>query len=259
MITKDRKMILTLLMTLSGAFALGGCADTMDRLEKVGKEPEMSRIENPIMKKEYHPVSMPMPTPGIEKPGVNSLWQPGRTTFFEDQRAGNVGDILTVLIAIDDEAELENQTERSRNSGESAGIGNLLGYQDRLESLLPGKNQIEEEDLDSLVDISSDSVHSGQGSTEREEEITLRMAAVVTQVLPNGNLVLQGTQEVRVNYEKRILQISGVVRPEDISIQNTINHDQIAEARIVYGGEGQLNDVQQPRYGQQIYDILYPF
>lgn len=238
---------------------LGGCGNTLDRLERVGKEPEMAKIENPILKKEYQPVSMPMPIPSAERPGMNSLWQPNRTTFFEDQRAGNVGDILTVLIAIDDEAEMENETERSRAAGENAGIPFFLGYQDNIDSLLPGDSDIPASALDNIVNLSSDSTHSGNGSIEREEEIDLRMAAVVTQVLPNGNLVISGTQEVRVNYEKRVLQVSGIIRPEDISIGNTINHDQIAEARIVYGGEGQLTDVQQARYGQQIYDILFPF
>lgn len=238
---------------------LGGCSNAIDRLNKVGKKPELRQVENPILRQGYQPVSMPMPTPGMERPASNSLWQPHRTTFFEDQRAGTVGDILTVLIAIDDAAALENETERSRTSGENAGIPNLLGYQDRIESLLPGKNSIEEEDLGNLVGVSADSQHTGEGSVEREEEIDLRMAVVVTQVLPNGNLVINGTQEVRVNFEKRILEVTGVIRPEDISINNTINHDQIAEARITYGGEGQISDVQQPRYGQQVYDILFPF
>ena len=235
---------------------LTACGAT-ERLKNVGKAPETTRIENPILKQGYQPVSMPMPTPGIERPGVNSLWQPNRTTFFEDQRAGTVGDILTVLIAIDDEAELENESARTRTAGESAGLPSLLGYEDYLNNL-PGNNGIEDEELDSVVDVTTDSEHTGNGSIEREEEIDLRMAAVVTQVLPNGNMVITGSQEVRVNFEKRVLQVSGVIRPEDISIANTINHDQIAEARITYGGEGQITDVQQPRYGQQVYDILFP-
>lgn len=250
---------LNVICALILGFSLSGCADTAERLSKVGKEPVLRKVENPILRQGYQPVSMPMPTPGMERPAANSLWQPHRSTFFEDQRAGNVGDILTVLIAIDDEAALENESERTRTSGESAGIPGLLGYEDRIESLLPFKNSIPEEELDELVSLNADSEHTGEGSIEREEEIDLRMAAVVTQVLPNGNLVISGTQEVRVNFEKRILEISGVIRPEDISINNTINHDQIAEARIAYGGEGHITDVQQPRYGQQVYDILFPF
>lgn len=92
-----------------------------------------------------------------------------------------------------------------------------------------------------------------------KKKITVKLAAIVTQILPNGNFAIEGSQEVRVNYEKRILKVAGVIRPQDVSISNTINYEQIAEARIAYGGEGQITDVQQPRYGQQVYDILFPF
>lgn len=251
--------ILSVSLAISLATGIGACSNTIDRLERVGQAPEVGEIKNPIAQPEYQPVSLPMPTPSIERPGVNSLWQPSRTTFFEDQRAGTVGDILTVLIEIDDEAELENESERTRSATENAGVPGLLGFEDNLDALLPGDSEIDDTRLDNVVDVTTDSTHSGEGSIEREEEIDLRMAAIVTQVLPNGNLVIFGTQEVRVNYEKRFLQVSGVIRPEDISTTNTISHDQIAEARIIYGGEGQISDVQQPRYGQQIYDILFPF
>lgn len=256
-----RRLLNTTVLIGTGLFmmtGLSGCG-TIEKLEQVGKEPEMTAIENPILKQEYTPVSLPMPTPGIERPGVNSLWQPNRSTFFEDQRAGNVGDILTVLIQIDDQAELENETERTRSASEAAGIPGFLGFEDNIDALLPGDSEIDDTRLDELVDVTTDSSHSGEGTIEREEEIDLRMAAIVTQVLPNGNLVIYGTQEVRVNFEKRVLQVTGIIRSEDISINNTINHDQIAEARIIYGGNGQITDVQQPRYGQQVYDILFPF
>ena len=110
-----------------------------------------------------------------------------------------------------------------------------------------------------LVGFNNTSNHRGEGSTEREEEVNVRLAALVTQILPNGNMVIQGRQEVLVNFEKRVLQVNGVIRPEDIGIGNTISYDQIAEARIVYGGQGQITDVQQPRYGQQLYDVVFPF
>ena len=258
MLKHTRQTLLKTTLLGSLAFGLAGCG-AAERLEQVGKKPAMRQIENPMHRANYQPVSMPMPTPGIERPALNSLWQPNRSTFFEDQRASRVGDILTVLIAIDDEAELENGSERSRSSNENTGIPGLLGYEDDIDTLLPGDSAIDDTTLDNLVDIESDSQYTGQGAIEREEEIDLRMAAIVSQVLPNGNLVIHGSQEVRVNYEKRILEVSGVIRPEDISIGNTINHDQIAEARIVYGGEGQITDYQQPRYGQQVYDIIFPF
>lgn len=233
--------------------SLSACG-SMDRLSNVGNPPEMAPIENPQLKTGYKPVSMPMPAPVVEKKQPNSLWASNRTTFFKDQRANNIGDILTVMIDIADEAELENETERTRNNTENADLPALGGYEASLGRILP-----EAIDPTNITDLGSSSTSTGTGEIEREEEITVRMAAVITQILPNGNLVIHGSQEVRVNFEKRILQVDGVIRPEDVSTNNTINHDQIAEARIVYGGEGHITDVQQPRYGQQVYDILFPF
>jgi flagellar L-ring protein precursor FlgH len=195
-----------------------------------------------------------MPTPEVSVKQPNSLWASNRKNFFDDQRADQVGDILTVVIEIADEAELENESERSRTSSEDARLDSLLGYEASLDRLLP-----EAIDNSSLVAGGADSVFEGSGSIEREEEIDLQLAALITQVLPNGNFVIHGRQEVRVNYEKRIIMIDGVIRPEDVSVNNTINANQIAEARITYGGEGQITDVQQPRYGQQLYDIVFPF
>lgn len=242
----------------TGLALLLGCSlsacSAVDRLANVGNPPPMTAIENPQLKTGYTPVSMPMPAPVIEEKQPNSLWASNRKNFFKDQRASNIGDILTVIINIQDEAELENETARSRNANEGAELPGFLGYEQALDRILP-----QAVDPDNLIEFGNESNHSGSGTIEREEEILMEMAAVVTQILPNGNLVIHGSQEVRVNYEKRILLVDGVIRPQDISTNNTINHDQIAEARIVYGGEGQITDVQQPRYGQQVYDILFPF
>jgi len=150
--------------------------------------------------------------------------------------------------------ECENESSRSRNSSENAGLANFLGLEASLDAVLP-----EAVDNSALVGADSTSNSTGTGSIEREEEITVRLAGLVTQILPNGNMVIYGRQEVVVNFEKRILQIDGVIRPEDITTANTISYDQIAEARILYGGEGQITDVQQPRYGQQLYDVIFPF
>ncbi|MBI1300134.1 MAG: flagellar basal body L-ring protein FlgH [Alphaproteobacteria bacterium] len=240
-------------LSLAACTILSACS-SLDRLEKVGKAPEMASISNPVTQPNYQPVSLPMPSPHKEAQQKNSLWQSDRVTFFEDQRANNVGDIITVTIEIEDEATIENETERSRSGNESAGFDNLLGLEASLNRLLP-----EAVDPSNLTNLDSDSTHTGSGSIEREDEISLRMAALITQILPNGNLVIHGKQEVLVNYEKRILQVDGVIRPEDVSVNNTIAYDQIAEARIIYGGEGQITDMQQPRYGQQIYDVLFPF
>lgn len=243
----------TLTATVLLACSLGGCGMS-DRLAGVGKAPDLSPISNPQTQPNYQPVSMPMPAPEVAYRQPNSLWQSNRKSFFKDQRAGSIGDILTVIIDIDDQADLENKSSRSRSASENAGLDNLLGYEASLGQVLP-----ETVSNTDLVGAESDSSHAGDGKIERDEKIELKLAAVVTQVLPNGNLVINGKQEVRVNFEKRILNMAGIIRPEDISVDNSISYEKIAEARINYGGEGQITDVQQPRYGQQVYDIIFPF
>lgn len=240
-------------LMLATSTMLTACG-SLDRLANVGQPPAMSKIENPQLVEGYQPVSMPMPAPKLVSKQPNSLWQSNSKTFFKDQRATQVGDILTVLVDIKDEADMENKTERTRNSSENVGLPNLLGYEQALNAVLP--NAVDNENL---VGLNSDTNTSGDGKIEREESVKLRLAAVVNQILPNGNMVITGNQEVRVNFEKRMLQVTGIIRPQDITIDNTVTYDQIAEARIVYGGEGQLSDIQQPRYGQQVYDILMPF
>lgn len=236
------------------ATLLGGCGDTLARLSEVGREPAMTTIQNPTQSPAYRPVTMPMPQTVSAKPHANSLWRPGARAFFKDQRASRVGDILTVQISIKDEARIKNETSRSRTNGADASVGAFLGYETSLSRVLP-----EAINPGSLIDFDSRSTHAGAGSVNRDETIKLDVAAVVTQRLPNGNLVVHGRQEVRVNFEVRQLQIAGVIRPEDITATNTVSHEKIAEARISYGGKGQITDVQQPGYGQQIYDIIWPF
>lgn len=230
-----------------------GCS-SFDRIKNIGQAPEMSPTENPAAIYGGREVTLPMPA-AYEKPtNANSLWRPGSRAFFKDQRARRMGDIVTIVIDIDDRARLDNTTERRRANGETAAIPAFGGLEQSLVDLLPdGANAAQ------LVDLSSDSTTRGEGSVDRREDVELTIAAIVTQVLPNGNLVVAGKQEVRVNYEVRELTVTGIIRPEDISNANRINHTQIAEARISYGGRGQLTDVQQARYGQQLYDILFPF
>lgn len=235
------------------ALALSGC-NALDRLSRVGEEPELKPIENPIHESGYKPVTMPMPRPEPAMYQPNSLWRTGAKAFFKDQRAANIGDVLTVNIAISDQAKLANTTERKRATTESDSASALLGYEQSLGRVLP-----EAVDPTNLVSIDGATTNRGEGTVDRKETIELKIAAVVTQVLPNGNLVIQGRQEIRVNFEVRELYINGVVRPQDISSSNTIGYDKIAEARVAYGGRGILSDVQQPRYGTQILDIIYPF
>ncbi|MEM7618996.1 MAG: flagellar basal body L-ring protein FlgH [Pseudomonadota bacterium] len=230
-----------------------GCAN-FDRLASIGDTPKLTAIKNPVTKPGYKPVSLPMPP--LEKPqySANSLWRNGARAFFKDQRAAKVGDILTVLIEIDDSAEIENGTSRNRTGTDQLGVTGLLGLESTLAKALPGGVNLSE-----LVNVNSTTNTQGEGSVDREESLTTKMAAVVTQRLPNGNLVIEGRQEIRVNFEVREVIVAGIIRPEDISSENTIPISQIAEARVAYGGRGQITDVQQPRYGQQALDVLLPF
>jgi flagellar L-ring protein precursor FlgH len=188
------------------------------------------------------------------QPTANSLWRTGARTFFNDQRAGKVGDILTVLINIDDSAKTTNATSSSRTSGVTAGVPHLLGLESSLGKILPGGF-----DPANALSTNSKTTNDGAGAVNRAEKISLTVAAVVSAVLPNGNLVIQGTQEVRTNTEIRQLTVAGIVRPEDISAGNTIQHTQIAEARINYGGRGDISRVQKTPSGQSLIERFSPF
>jgi len=231
------------------AFA-GGCS-AIDRLKNLGEQPNLSAIDNPTSKAGYKPVDMPMAQPETALYNPNSLWHNGARAFFKDQRAHQVGDILTVTVNITDKAIMANETQRQRTVTEDSGITNFFGSKTLpiINQTLPGR----------LLTADATSNHDGQGTINRQEALQTNVAAVVTQVLPNGNLVVEGKQEIRVNFEMRELVVGGIVRPEDIQSDNTIDSSKIAEARIAYGGRGQITDVQQPRYGQQLFDILLPF
>jgi flagellar L-ring protein FlgH len=227
----------------------GGCS-SIDRLSQIGEQPKLSEIENPTTKPGYKPVQMPMPKPEAVSYNANSLWRNGSRSFFKDQRAHQIGDLLTVTVNITDQANFANETQRSRKVTEDSGITAFLGS-----NLLTGTNILPGRLLTADANSSAD----GKGSIQRQETLQTNIAAVVTQLLPNGNLVVEGKQEVRVNFEKRELIVAGIVRPEDIQSDNTIDSSKIAQARIAYGGHGQITDVQQPRYGSQVMDVLLPF
>lgn len=224
------------------------------RLSEVGDGPEITEIVNPTAQPDYRPVSMPMPAPQRVEDNPNSLWRPGARAFFKDHRAKEVGDILTVTLAIDDGATLNNETERDRADAEDQNVTNLLGLENEYSNFL-----FQGAVPTSL--FSFDTTHGtlGDGRLERTEVINLQFAAVVTQILPNGALVVMGRQEIRVNSELRELMVTGIVRPSDIASDNTIDHTKIAEMRVAYGGRGALSDLQQPRWGTQVWDILFPF
>lgn len=245
--------ILTNATCIAAVMMLSACG-LSDRLDHVGKPPELAQIENPYEQQGYRPVTMPMPPVVAQNNEMNSLWQSGRSTFFKDQRANKVGDILTIMIDIRDVANMKNKTERTRNSADNVGVPNALGLEKTIGKIMPDAF-----DPASALSANSASTSTGDGKIERQEQINLKLAATVVQVLPNGNFVIQGRQQVRVNAELRDLALQGVIRPEDILNNNSISYEKIAEARIVYGGKGSLADIQTPRYGQQFFDAVMPF
>jgi flagellar L-ring protein precursor FlgH len=244
------RVILTVALLTTAALA-SGCS-AVDRLSAIGEKPSLTAIENPTAQAGYKPVQMPMPKPEAASYNANSLWRNGSRAFFKDQRAHQVGDILTVTVNFTDKANIANETQRSRTNKEDSGISDFAGSKllsGSAAKVLPGR----------LLTADSTASSDGKGSVQRQENLQTSVAAVVTQLLPNGNLVVEGRQEIRVNFEVRELIVAGIVRPEDIQSDNTIDSSKIAQARIAYGGRGQLTDVQQPRYGQQVLDVLLPF
>ena len=243
-----RAMITTVLAV---AAATAGCG----RLEQVGKAPPLTKVNGNT---EHFAMTAGPAYPERTDPRVASdrasLWRGGRSSLLGDRRAAQRGDIMTVVISIDERAELANSSARSRSGGESLSVPNLFGIPQRVDEALPDGAS-----LGNAVDLDSTSTFSGDGTIRRRERLTLRVAATVVEVMPNGALRIQGTQEVRVNNEVRELLVTGFVRSEDVTRQNEITYDKIASARISYGGRGQITDVQQPRIGQQIADIVLPF
>ena len=193
-----------------------------------------------------------MPMPPLQPPPteVGSLWRPGSRAFFKDQRASQVGDLLTVKVEIADNASLTNNTTAVGSVSEDFGIPSLFGFKGKALSHVTGSD---------ALNTSSASANAATGNIRRVEAVALTLAGTITQVLPNGNFVVVARQEVRINGELRQLMVTGVVRPQDITEDNTVTHDRIAEARISYGGRGQLTKLQTPRYGQQILESVLPF
>ena len=225
----------------------------------MNKPPEMSApglVRNPLPPPAAPRIEMTAPPTAYNEPEITSgsLWRSGPESLFGDRRARSTGDIVTVMIEIDEEAEIRNRTDRSKSAADDVSVSALFGVPTLASRVLPGGAN-----LDPGIETSSNATSSGDGLIQREERITLRIAATVTEVLPNGHLVITGSQEIRVNYELRELQIAGIIRREDISRDNIVTSDKVAEARISYGGRGQITDLQKARYGQQIIDKISPF
>jgi flagellar L-ring protein FlgH len=246
------RIALTASAALAASMALSACSTAVEAV----RGPELAPIGYPAA---LVPTSQVyLPTPEQQRldraASANSLWRTGSRTFFGDQRARNIGDILTVNINIDDRAETQNSTNRSRSNDISGGVSNLFGLEGSLGRAFPGGF-----DPSNMIGIEGESNATGSGSVSRAERVDLTIAAVVTGVMANGNLVIQGRQEVRTNREVRELTVAGIVRPEDISSANTIAHTQIAEARISYGGRGDISRVQATPAAQSLVERFSPF
>jgi len=239
-----------LLVGCSGPSPFGRDPQISDMVLNSGTMPETARVQVPMPPAERQRVQ--------QRAEAASLWDARSGGFFADQRASRVGDILTVIIEINDEAQLRNASDRQRQGGSQIGFPKLFGYGSQIHRLLPG---VLASDLPSgdIVDISSVTTAGGTGSIKRGETINLKVAALVIQRLPNGNLVIAGRQEVKVNQELRELRVAGIIRPQDIQTNNTIPYEKIAEARIAYGGRGQLSRTQDRGYGEDVMDIILPY
>lgn len=244
-------------VALLAFFLLGGC----ESLRHITKPPSFSPVESgaAMTAGGWNSKYAARPDAANDQradssPTAASLWRSGPESLFGDRRARKIGDIVTVLVEINDEAEMRNRTGRSRSGSDSVEVPALLGVGSLAQRVLPGGAG-----LNPAIDASSSATSTGEGTIKREEKITLRVAATIVGLLPNGHLVVSGDQEVRVNYELRELHVSGVIRTEDISRSNVITYDKIADAKISYGGRGQISDMQRARYGQQIIDIISPF
>ncbi len=240
-------------LTLLALVPLAACSEVTEAV----RGPSMTPIGYPAMlvpQNQEIGVMAQSHDPVNQHASSNSLWRTGARAFFNDQRASRVGDILTVQITIDDSAKTQNGTNTSRTTANKSGIPHFFGLESTLGKILPSAYN-----PTSMIETNSSTTNAGSGAVNRAEKISLTVAAVVTQVLPNGNLVIQGTQEVKTNNDLRQLTVAGIVRPEDISSSNTINHTQIAEARISYGGRGDISAVQRTPVGTGLLRRVTPF
>jgi flagellar L-ring protein FlgH len=246
-----RVVLLRCALLSTVALASASCS-TLEQLQHLGETPKLSPVSNPTTEPGYKPVQMPMPTPQPAVYNPNSLWRNGSRAFFNDQRAHQVGDILTVKVNINDTAEFQDQTQLTRSTTEDSNISNFIGANtiaNPAKAVLPG----------SLLTADGNTQMQGNGTINRQDQLVTNVAAVVTQVLPNGNLVIEGKQEIRLNQEMRELLIAGIARPEDIDSDNTIELPKIAEARVAYGGKGTLTNIQTQPWGQQVTSVALPF
>lgn len=245
-----------ILLLIVSIFLLSSCSETVERLKRVGKSPKLAQLEIPNAQPD-EPDEIAKSINDRNRKHMkqtNSLWQPGSTTFFRDNRTWQLGDIVQVTVFIKDSATLNNSTKHGRKSKDNMALAKLFGKENIVASALSAGTP-----AGTLIDTSNEVNNAGSGNIARTESINTIVAAVVTKILPNGNLVIQGHQEIRVNNELREVKVAGIIRPKDISSNNSVMSNQIAEARISYGGRGIISDMQQPRVGTQVIDAISPF
>lgn len=243
------RVLFTAPLLLASLLALSGCGTVHEAVNTPGLSP-MAYPAALVPQQQVINYPQASNTPASS----NSLWRVGARTFFNDQRARAVGDIVTVQVDIDDSAQTSNATDRSRSNDYTASTPSFFGLESTLGKLLPGAY-----DSSKAMTNSSSSSSNGSGTIKRSEKISVTVAAIVTGVLPTGNLIIQGSQEVRTNREVRVLTVAGIARPEDISSTNTIKHTQLAEARISYGGKGDITNMQGPPATQALMEKYSPF
>ncbi|MES2252611.1 MAG: flagellar basal body L-ring protein FlgH [Pseudomonadota bacterium] len=254
------KKIYTFMMLLS----LTGC-NLAEKLSTVGETPELSQIQDPTRVKGYQPISMPMPTASTQQIEHSpSLWQTGSRAFFKDQRAGKIGDVITVIIAIDQSESIEMTPSIERKNSGTSTVTNALGLERKAEKFFPAKQRPQSSILadianPSWLNVGSDPTLSGSAKYNVNDKIKFKIAATVLQILPNGNMVILGRQEIRLVNEIREIQVKGIIRREDISSSNMIHGEKISELRISYGGRGELSDMQAFPWGQQVMNKILPF
>lgn len=240
-------------ITILSSCLLSGC-NLATKLSNVGDPPDMSQIQDPTLVSSYRPVSMPMPAPEPERHNVNSLWQTGSRAFFKDQRANRVGDVITVIVDFDTKNNIDANNTYNRTSKIQSGVNNFFGYESKFKNIFPPAV-----DPSNLINTVSNPSNTGNGKLNRNEKLDLKIGATIVQILPNGNLVIQGRQEILMQTELRIVEVKGIIRREDIASDNTIPYSKIAEARIAYGGRGDISDTLSVPWGQQALNKILPW
>jgi flagellar L-ring protein precursor FlgH len=188
---------------------------------------------------------------------VGSLWQEenGRAYLYEDLRAMRVGDILTIKIVESFKGSKSADTSVERDSTiQNSLSGSAIGYIG-----IPGIRLGGEARRGLGIDASATNKFGGQGATNRQGTLTGTISVVVTEVLSNGDLRIEGRREVTVNSEKQLMTIGGIVRRVDVDTKNNVLSSAIADAKIVYSGLGVLDDVQRPGWLVRVLDWISPW